>query len=774
MKKVHVPLQINVHNQILNPQHEDKETKTFRTHSIISTSFTARKLSLLLLHLEGHINMSSYSPRSGKTKLLQFFSVSISIAACILLLRGYLLQRTLQHGKECEMTWSVVRFVSLPQPLDDDAHSERIVPGRDLPYRLLKFTDGRDRRYKHLANYSKRDENDGNTFEVNADVNWCKSGNVESVDPGHIVLFVPGHEGQYQQARSLGAHGLNLTRHSSTFPRSLETETVDELWDGDMNAYAEDLLDFVYDVYTIDFNGEGGALHGSRLCAQSEFVTQTLERLSQECGHEYADQITVVAHSLGGIVARKAVLDINEKRRQAGDPLLVRNVITLASPHSFIPLAVDSSVHNFHKALIQQERFYAEKNTSTYSLLSLSGGLRDELIPPLACEVVKEKAVSLLASDAMSSEASISYVGSRLGMDHRAIVWCHGLLSVIRTYIHASVIEEASSEEMVSNVMSHQRSWEEDCDFPCQNNMKDHILVDEYGSLGAFAIKTSSFSNLPALTVLYFLNGAISFFYVACSYQNVKSIADDRIYLNLLLIPFLSSAIFISFLDELSIGFGSTIILAHNAMNVYSIIQRGVYPALSWLLQRLFSPQNSKNPSTSNFAFYLKEQLQIVIISCTSFFIALSTFACVYKRSFLFNALSVGSILFVLLVLVLIVNIVHLGCWPRTDHCYIDYQRSLASILIIIFPLLALGKVVFALSMLTDLGQSKAYWFIKFENREWDKFCSNSYGLVCINAMLKHDLIRFSVGICLPIYFLIMWIRCRPLKQLAIGMKKER
>ena len=80
-----------------------------------------------------------------------------------------------------------------------------------------------------------------------------------------------------------------------------------------MNASPEggDVNDFAYDVFSVYFDGEGGGLHGSRLFAQAEFLANSIERIARQCGEE---NITIVAHSIGGIVARMASTKVNERR----------------------------------------------------------------------------------------------------------------------------------------------------------------------------------------------------------------------------------------------------------------------------------------------------------------------------------------------------------------------------------------------------------------------------------------------------------------------------
>jgi pimeloyl-ACP methyl ester carboxylesterase len=82
--------------------------------------------------------------------------------------------------------------------------------------------------------------------------------------------------------------------------------------------------------------------------------------------------ITLVGHSMGGYVARLTPI-----RHPQTQPLL-HSIITLATPHSNPLNAYEKSVHEVHQR-IQEEQ---QKDTL---IVSISGGLRDEMIEPSSC-----------------------------------------------------------------------------------------------------------------------------------------------------------------------------------------------------------------------------------------------------------------------------------------------------------------------------------------------------------------------------------------------------
>jgi pimeloyl-ACP methyl ester carboxylesterase len=85
-------------------------------------------------------------------------------------------------------------------------------------------------------------------------------------------------------------------------------------------------------------------------------------------------QLVLLGHSIGGYVARLTPLIYPETKPY------IANIVTLGSPHAHPVFGWESTVHALHQA-------YLVKDTSEDSVLvAISGGLRDEMIPPVACE----------------------------------------------------------------------------------------------------------------------------------------------------------------------------------------------------------------------------------------------------------------------------------------------------------------------------------------------------------------------------------------------------
>ncbi|GAX16417.1 glycosylphosphatidylinositol deacylase [Fistulifera solaris] len=381
---------------------------------------------------------------------------------CIVLGR-FLAYKYLYHHKECDMTWSQRRFLELPLSTNEQT-----------PYRLFKFTDARDLRYRQFFAHNN------DKVKNLQDNSWCNSHN-HSVP----ILFVPGHAGDYQQARSLGAHAVHMTGRSMT---SNELQQALQLL-----HYSQET---VLDIYTVDFNEEWSALHGFYITRQVRFVEQAILRLINAC--EHYESILLVGHSIGGLVSLAAA---------KAQPTLVNTIVTLATPHQKL-VTYEPQLWQWHKSLGQP------LGPVDFVLLSVSGGLRDELVSP---ETTQHRFMntfygfSLMGPDFMElahDEGTITT--PYLGMDHRAIVWCHNLLAPLRNML---VIlgqgrrQKRRAREILQTVLTTVPKHA--LEFKVSMHRQYHHLQNDFGFIGATVIELSALGNIDLLVFFFVFLGTI-------------------------------------------------------------------------------------------------------------------------------------------------------------------------------------------------------------------------------------------------------------------------
>ncbi|KAI7870611.1 PGAP1-like protein-domain-containing protein [Spinellus fusiger] len=144
------------------------------------------------------------------------------------------------------------------------------------------------------------------------------------------VLFIPGHAGSYKQVRSIAS------------------------------AVAFHQGGTHLDIYTVDLNEELSALDGRLLKDQAEYMNDCIKHLLDL----YAtDSVVLLAHSMGGIVARTMLTLPNHP------PHSVHTLITLATPHVTAPLLLDSVIERLYRLL----RKHDPPTLTTMAVISIAG-----------------------------------------------------------------------------------------------------------------------------------------------------------------------------------------------------------------------------------------------------------------------------------------------------------------------------------------------------------------------------------------------------------------
>lgn len=170
------------------------------------------------------------------------------ILTILIIAYGTRLRLKFQNGDECEMTYSWRQFIPCNAPQST------------FNYKLYKFVDARDPRHRSLLG----------TIDAPVDTH-CNN-------HSKAVIYIPGHWGSFTQCRSLGAHGVQLTRQRETSAH--QYLVLDALSRGLWHDSSQDVDSFVYDVYCLDFAEQGSAFHGAYLRSQAEFVAKTVLRLA--------------------------------------------------------------------------------------------------------------------------------------------------------------------------------------------------------------------------------------------------------------------------------------------------------------------------------------------------------------------------------------------------------------------------------------------------------------------------------------------------------------
>jgi len=489
-----------------------------------------------------------YDPPSGRKMTMAWMVWGfLHVLACAMYIYGMVLrQQVLHNSQECIMTYSQRQLIPIPivpttTPINNKFGLYKFVDQRDpRPHhramlhewlQVVRQTQQQQQQTNsnHQEDYQEATRlylqkiqspqrqsspsqktvlKENHYCDPTAEVSSTTSENTTSDTVA--VLYIPGHWGSYMQSRSIGAHGIQLTAAQDR----VQTQTVvqalaQQSWKGRLAAASSNhhnsssssssrstlgLDHFVFDVYAVDFREQGGALHAHFLLSQTAFVARAIQHLTKTC---QLSQIIVLGHSMGGYVARLVPMLYPETR-----PYL-QTMITLGTPHAHAVFGWEASLYELHQRYLSSSSSsssegrmsnHAQGTTNNngttvehnMALVAISGGLRDEMIPPLACNAVGALSHSISVSKRGFSWMDVYRTGwvadnrhniililtmfygmppfplllllllgqvlapvimdpgpmganPHLGMDHRGIVWCHNLLSVVRRIIFSMV-----------------------------------------------------------------------------------------------------------------------------------------------------------------------------------------------------------------------------------------------------------------------------------------------------------------------------------------------
>jgi len=212
------------------------------------------------------------------------------------------------------------------------------------------------------------------------------------------VIFIPGHCGDYAQARSLG----------SRLAYTLRTKDIR--------------------LYTFDLNEEYSAFHGKTLLDQAAYVKQFIESLAPK-------RCIILAHSMGGIVARYALMLIKNA------PQHVQAVITMSSPHAAPPAPLDYHLCQIYNELNHHAPIY---NATLIPLLNIAGGDLDTLIDSTSTHL--PRATGALTTFTASLEDTWT------STEHDQIVWCRQVVDKIVYTVDSILFNDTSPGEVFDKV----------------------------------------------------------------------------------------------------------------------------------------------------------------------------------------------------------------------------------------------------------------------------------------------------------------------------------
>lgn len=264
------------------------------------------------------------------------------------------------------------------------------------------------------------------------------------------VLFIPGNGGSYKQVRSLAAESFRAYQNGPLEPTFYQEASSSLPGDGLNNFSIPSRYGRMLDWFAVDLEGEHSAMDGQILEEHTEYVVYAIHRILDQYKESHLERskggaqsspdlpssVILVGHSMGGFVARAAVVHPNLRKSA------VETILTLSSPHQYPPIALQPSLGHFFSHVNEEWRkgyktgvsHAISSKLSNVVVVSVSGGIHDYQI--------RSRLASL---DGIVPSTHGFMVGSSsmknvwLSMEHQSILWCnqlavqvaHTLLSII-------------------------------------------------------------------------------------------------------------------------------------------------------------------------------------------------------------------------------------------------------------------------------------------------------------------------------------------------------
>nr|ODO03970.1 hypothetical protein L204_00311 [Cryptococcus depauperatus CBS 7855] len=288
---------------------------------------------------------------------------------------------------------------------------------------------------------------------------------IESHLSGHPVLFIPGNAGSYQQVRSIASsaakqfHEQNGINHHTRYNKKA-------------------------DFFTVDFNEDFSALHAQTLRYQADYVCRCIRRIFLEYehleDHERPSKVTLLGHSMGGVVARLAA--------DSEMSNFIDIIVTMSTPHLVPPIPFEYDMDSIYTEI--DERRQSENHPP---LISLCGGVSDTQVASDYCSLPQETTSN--SRDLAVFTTGIPVVWT--GVDHQAMVWCRQICSRITNMLFEMLQHPARSRKMAVarkwlledqyHQISSQASVPVNTVFPIMS--QNMTILGKYGNGGEYRVK---------------------------------------------------------------------------------------------------------------------------------------------------------------------------------------------------------------------------------------------------------------------------------------------
>ena len=320
------------------------------------------------------------------------------------------------------------------------------------------------------------------------------------------AIFLPGNGGSFKQVRSVGSESHRISGERAR-GRDATRQKND---DSNANANVSDEPIPYLDWFAVSFGEELSAFHGALLEDQIAFAARAIEHVASlyavqrrtahghlPTGESHTGRISsvpthvaILGHSMGGLVARGALLDARFRVEKKSAPPLAFSLVTLASPHAYSPATTTKGAARTHARMNEAWRVghaaaRGDASLRHVALASVAGGDRDRQVLASHASVVG------VVDARFGFEVDAGDVPTARGVsaDHQCVVWCNQVIKAV-------------ANALIDAVMSHTRDYEADEPPPSEGGAEKRFSEAEasYEATASYdAIATATAARRAAL-----------------------------------------------------------------------------------------------------------------------------------------------------------------------------------------------------------------------------------------------------------------------------------
>lgn len=169
----------------------------------------------------------------------------------------------------------------------------------------------------------------------------------------------------------------------------------------------------------VDLNEEFSALHVPTLLDQAQYVKEVILFLKKSYNRT---SFPLVLHSMGGIVARQALIDLFLFETENEQSAEKWKLFTMATPHKQPPVLISRALSEFYQNLKKE---WSELKSKP-EIFSFAGGSRDTTVNSEFCKVSAEEGHSYYT-------VGMDYVWT--SAEHNALLWCNQFVKRLATFV---------------------------------------------------------------------------------------------------------------------------------------------------------------------------------------------------------------------------------------------------------------------------------------------------------------------------------------------------